>query len=316
MSVPNKASREAIDWVIRLRHGTVEDWEAFTSWLERDPAHAPAYQAAAIADEMVEMLPDRGPATVAQEEVESRRPATGFVRRAVIGWAAAAAVAAGVGLTWMSREPTSYTIATRDGERRSLTLPDGSKVDLNGGSALELDHANGRFARLLHGEALFTVTHDADAPFRVAAGDALIVDLGTVFNVTHAGQEVSVAVAQGAVRFHHGSRRIELAEGMSLDKGAERIVTSRQSPATIGAWRQGRLIYSSAPLSRIALDLTRSTGMPFRADSGVSDRRFTGIIVIDGDREQLLRRVSALLGVGIGRSGGQLIFIAGEGETP
>jgi transmembrane sensor len=311
MSAAGRASREAIEWLIRLRHGSAQDWEAFTLWLEADPANAAAYDEATLADEMVQILPVRE-----RISPDHMRPAATprFARRAVIGFAAAAALAASVGLVWISKEPTAYTVATVDGERRSVTLPDGSRVDLNGGTAIELDHGNSRFARLLRGEALFTVAHDPKSPFRVAAGDTLVQDMGTVFNVAHSDDEVSVAVAEGAVQVRHGGRRIDLAPGMSMTKSAERIVVSRQNQATIGGWRQGRLIYSAAPLSRIALDLTRSTGIAFRAGPGAAERRFTGIIVIDGDREQLLRRLSALLGVRVVRSGEQMIFIAGKGD--
>ena len=43
-------NEEALGWVIRTRDPEFADWEAFTAWLEADPAHAPAYDALMTAD--------------------------------------------------------------------------------------------------------------------------------------------------------------------------------------------------------------------------------------------------------------------------
>ncbi len=47
----------ALDWVIRQRDPGFEDWEAFTDWLDTDPAHAQAYHEAAALDADLTALP-------------------------------------------------------------------------------------------------------------------------------------------------------------------------------------------------------------------------------------------------------------------
>ena len=51
-----RIEEEAIAWVLRLREAGADDWEAFTLWLEADPAHQAAYDEAALADLEAEEL--------------------------------------------------------------------------------------------------------------------------------------------------------------------------------------------------------------------------------------------------------------------
>jgi transmembrane sensor len=49
---------EALGWVIRTRDPEFTEWDAFTLWLEADPAHAPAYDALLAADaDLPDLLP-------------------------------------------------------------------------------------------------------------------------------------------------------------------------------------------------------------------------------------------------------------------
>jgi len=51
MSAQDLELREAArSWAIRVQETAFDDWDGFTSWLERDPSHLPAYEAA-LADE-------------------------------------------------------------------------------------------------------------------------------------------------------------------------------------------------------------------------------------------------------------------------
>jgi transmembrane sensor len=71
-----------------------------------------------------------------------------------------------------------------NGERKSVNLPDGTKVLLNAGSTLTLglDFNNGDRNVILKGEALFDVVHNK-TPFTVYTKDFNIKVLGTKFNV-------------------------------------------------------------------------------------------------------------------------------------
>lgn len=77
-------------------------------------------------------------------------------------------------------------IATKEGSRTKITLPDGSEVWLNSGSRLiypkDFDCLSTREVTL-DGEAYFKVKHDTNHPFIIHTDYLDIKDLGTVFNV-------------------------------------------------------------------------------------------------------------------------------------
>jgi transmembrane sensor len=306
---------EAINWVLRLRAGgSAEDWLAFTDWLEADPRNAAAYEEAELADEGLEALPP--PAPLPEPEVPARRPFP--TRRLVLGGGVAAAIVAAVGpSTLPPTEPTTFAVETRPGERRTIQLADGSRIDLNGNTRLLLDREDARSATVDRGEALFTIVHDERDPFEVVVGEARIVDLGTVFNVAHAGGEVEVGVAEGLVSYRQAGRPIELQPGMTLNVGNNRSAQiTRGNAAEIAGWRTGRLSYRSASMRRVAADLSRNLGVQVEVDQQVANRPFTGVINLD-DAAETIQRAASLMGVGATRRGdGGWILTPGTRETP
>lgn len=296
----NRIDEEAAAWVVRLRDASNADWEAFTAWLEADPAHGAAYDLVALADLELDDLPRAKPAPLLA-------PAPHRIgRRAFFGWGGAAVAAALVGVVTLGPGGTgdTYAVATGVGEHRAIALADGSRIELNGSTRLTLDRDNPRFARVEQGEALFTVVHDEARPFQVEAGDARLHDLGTVFNVVHDGARIDVAVAEGAVRWRRGGEQVDLNPGMALSqREGEAALVTRGAAADVGGWRQGRLSYSGARYDAVAADLSRNLGTPVAIAPAAAPRRFSGTIVIDRDDAATMERVGALLDVNARRSG-------------
>lgn len=129
-------------------------------------------------------------------------------------WATLAGVAAGVmviaaGWTVRTSRPRAAasshatTYVTGNGQRATISLPDGSTVFLNVASRLEVpaDYPSGNHALQLTGEALFTVSHRSSIPFSVTAGNTTANVLGTSFVVRRysADSVVTVAVKEGKV---------------------------------------------------------------------------------------------------------------------
>src|SRR5688500_9455157 len=167
---------EAIGWVIRLRDDGETDWAAFTLWLEADPAHAAAYDRAALVDaDAKTIMPPKparpvlpAPPPVFAPPAPERR----IGRRAFLGWGIAASLALIAGYATLGTGSGVYSLETAPGERRQIALSDGSRIEINGGTRVTLDRERPRFARLERGEALFRVVHDSARPFEVEAGDA------------------------------------------------------------------------------------------------------------------------------------------------
>jgi len=86
-----------------------------------------------------------------------------------------------------SKEPfkTISEIATKNGSKTNLILPDGTKVWLNAGSNLTYDSSYGKSIRevSLSGEGFFDVVKNKEKPFIIHAASINIKVLGTEFNV-------------------------------------------------------------------------------------------------------------------------------------
>src|SRR5262249_617358 len=94
--------------------------------------------------------------------------------------------------------PKSYR--TAHGEQARVSLPDGSAVRLDSDSAVTVRYSGReRLVTLDQGRAMFTVTHEGTRRFRVTAGPAGAVAVGTQFQVARAGSATVITVAEGVV---------------------------------------------------------------------------------------------------------------------
>lgn len=290
----------AIDWVIRLRDPAFDGWEDFTAWLAADPTHAEAYHRLAAADQdMADLLASAPP----PPPVMALSPRRAFTRRGWFGGAIAASVAALVGVAMIDRQPALYQIETRPGERRTITLDDGSRIALNGGTAITLDRNDDRFAVLQRGEALFDLVHHDDAPFKVEVGDSTLIDIGTRFNVLREGRTTAVQVAEGAVIYNPDSTAVRLDAGRTLRAidGDPLLAVGNIAPGSVAGWKDGRLIYDGQTMAEVGADLSRWSGQPVRVDPLVAEQRFRGVLSL-GDGEDIAR-LAPLLDVDVRKSG-------------
>lgn len=287
----------AIGWHIRLRHGGDADWEAFEAWLAADPAYAAAYHEIEDVDLAIE-------ANLAELRFdapeESRVLPFAVPRRRVLWITGGGALAAGLVAMLTLAPGTSsdrYEVATRPGESRVVTLGSDARVTLGGSTRMMFDRDDPRFASLADGEARFEVRHDAARPFRLHVGDNIVEDAGTIFDVTHRGAGVRVAVSEGSIVYNPGRTQAVLVAGQSLvDPGNGGALTlARSAPAATP--QDGQLVYRGAPLSSVAADLSRATGLGIVAAPEIAGRLVHGTIATGGSREELFARVEAALDV-------------------
>ncbi|HEY0779519.1 MAG TPA: FecR domain-containing protein, partial [Gemmatirosa sp.] len=190
-------------------------------------------------------------------------------------------------------------LATAVGQQQVVHLADGTQVVLGPGSTLDVPAGYGGTARRvrLTGEAYFRAVHDARRPFEVAAGDALIRDLGTAFVVRAAGtpgQPVDVAVTTGTVQLRATADSAAPGPqhaGVLLragDRGRVLAATGAGAPSTVAvvargadvasdtAWTTGHLVFRDAPLGEVAGALRRWYGLDLRFDDpAAADRHLT-----------------------------------------
>jgi transmembrane sensor len=218
-------------------------------------------------------------------------------RRRKWHWPAAAAavlVAALGGALWMTRRPGTQILSTAVGQERHVTLADGSRLTLNTNTLLAVSLTPGRREIYLRrGEAHFDVVHDPARPFLVHAGDAVIRDIGTQFEVRlHSDRDVDVLVDQGQVEVQGAAAgsagashaaagwQQALRAGERLVIAGPRLSVLNLSPRQLAdklAWCQGALIFESEPLSRAVAEVGRYTRARIVVNgAGVGSLRISG----------------------------------------
>ncbi len=174
--------------------------------------------------------------------------------------------------------------STRIGQMARFELPDGSFIELNTASQVEVDYSTGqRDLRLVRGEAVFTVAKDADRPFVVTAGESRVVALGTIFSVRKTESDARVVLFEGSVRVDKGngtggakSARLVPGDEVRIEANRPFAITKTQL-SQAASWREGRLIFEQTPLRDVLEEFNRySVQQHVLGDPGLGDFRVSG----------------------------------------
>jgi transmembrane sensor len=294
---------EAAEWFTTLRFDGADTGaqERFMEWLRISPEHVRAYLGVVALWSEVPAVAGQGvpdaPALIARARSETSvvtwdKPVPRFFRnqtRQATGWLAAAAIAVVCigGTLYALRQTQMPVYSTAVGEQRSLRLPDGSKVELNSASRIRVRFsAQGRDIELLAGQALFNVTKDAQRPFVVMSDGAQVRAVGTAFDVyrkTGSRRETVVTVVEGRVAVlpparAAGTPAIALSAGEQITLAPAREL--KAVPANVAAataWRQGQLVFTSAPLSAVVEEFNRYNQRHLALEAGVEDFPITAV---------------------------------------
>lgn len=187
--------------------------------------------------------------------------------------AAVLVVAAGLWMVfqWLHQESAQeplVEVATLQGEKKMVVLPDSSHVWLNSQSKLSYEAHFVRKQRkvYLDGEAYFEVTKNPSKPFVIEAGNSVTTVLGTAFNLRARKDEstVIVTVSEGKVAFtgKQMTKNVKLLPGdkgiLEFEKNEVKQVKN-QDPNFL-SWKTGRLVFKNTPLSQVVSKLTECYG--------------------------------------------------------
>lgn len=311
----------AAAWRVRLTEAGLESSEAFEAWLAEDAANEAAWRQVAAPWNLL------GEQATTPEVMQVRRDA--LARAAVQGRMATrehraarhvyrlSALAAGViavvaGALWLVARPVEYRTAF--GERRVVTLEDGSKVSLDSDTAVQVRYsADARQLKLLLGQARFDVAHNAQRPFSVDAGDRTVIATGTSFNIDLRESEVVVTLIEGHVLVTSRASRTRLpvaaapaGTAVPLDAGqtltaaidaAQTPLIEKVSLDTVTSWESGRLIFDNETLGDVVERVGRYAQQPIViADDRAAELRISGVFTA-GDVTTFVDTVSRYLPV-------------------
>lgn len=341
-----RLAERAAEWVSILEHAGDIERSEFTEWLTTSPRHMEEFLLATVVSEELRSMPLESFPAVRKRLAEmplnvvpfptdqvraaeegaalelrqgrSMRANSGFRRNWLAGLAAGIALALlGAAGTWwhVTGSPAVYTTAI--GEQRTINLSDGSIVDLNTHSRLEVRFTkDARKIRLLWGEALFTVRHDPRRPFLVATNTALIQDLGTRFDVYQQASGTTVSVVEGHIDVASAAPSsmrqtlVQLGVGDIANIAVTGRVISRSVPdrvARLIAWRQHRLMFLSNTLAHIATEFNRYNREPqIEVLGAAAQRRYSGVFD-SNDPQSLIEFLRGDSGIVVKQEGEELV---------
>lgn len=268
MSKPHRPDSEALlaeasHWLMRLKSGncSAADQTAFAAWIGQSSDHERAYaEAASLWQELQQLKDLAGPRLDAARALLPPAAQAHGQWKSAIGLGLAAALLIGLGAPlwqWLHTE----TYRTAKGERLHVDLSDGSSVDLNGLTELNIRPGQ-RQAQLIRGEAFFSVTHNERAPFEVSSTGGCIRDVGTRFNVRIQGERTVVAVVEGEVAIETTARNqtVNLLPGMqaAFDSTGRLSAPAPVDTEALVAWVNGKHLFRSRPLGEVLEQLGRA----------------------------------------------------------
>ncbi len=153
-----------------------------------------------------------------------------------------------------------YHIETVEGEKATVTLPDGTKVSLNGASSFAYPAAFGLYERSvqLKGEAFFEVKHNDDIPFIIHTPFVKVAVLGTTFNLSAYSSQswFEAALVEGSIElvsYDEPENVIRLTPNQKARYDHEKNLwdVSKTDLKVETAWKRGELIFRSQSLASI-----------------------------------------------------------------
>ena len=315
---------EASAVFVQRLHGewTAMDEAAFEKRMASDAEYADAY---ARAQDSWAMLDTHAESA---EVMRYREEAIAYARRsngrrwlkthryAQSGWRAAAALTAALllGVAWQL-SPYGYVpgeYRTGIGEQKVVDLEDHSTIVLDAATRLRVRFTpDARIVELQNGQAQFSVAKDPTRPFKVEAGGRTIVAVGTVFTVEYVDSQVHVAMMEGKVAVVSTAIRATTSvspgsgEGISLTTGEE-LRVSRDGRSTVTpkadleaatAWREGKVIIRSEPLSDVVQRMNRYSRLQIRIDdAALAAKQISGVFEA-GDTQGFVSAIERYLPV-------------------
>ena len=320
-----------------------EQSAALVAWLKASPAHVEEFlgvaviardlrEACADPELAVERLLARARAEEDGPVLPSRSRVLAAVRNVPVRrWQAAAVTMAAVGvmsvggLFWRNLRPiapvsppveaAALHFETRHGEQQTHRLADNSVLHLNSDTAVTVRYSKTeRRVALTSGEADFEVAHEGERPFRVLAGAAEVIDLGTKFDVRLRSEATVVTVVEGRVGVRPASMstqpltpspRGEPWRFVALSADQQITVSKGEWPAApiavdaqrTTAWLHRQIIFERAPLERVASEFNRYTPKPIEITTPkLRDLEISGVFSTD-DSEEFLAFLRSLEGV-------------------
>ena len=282
---------------------TDADMSALDYWLDNDSAHVSAYNSALQLSAALTKLKSVPNVSEVNRPVPLR-PRFQLPAKGVMGLAAAACVI--FGLFWMlptrntvfntpdqmTDQSNDWVYSTEIGQQKTITLADGSIVDLNGDTQIEVKfYRDARDIILTKGHAQFDIFRDLQRPLTVKTDTADIRVLGTGFDVKSTPSGTSIAVLHGRVdivptkgllAFSEVHKTLKANDYVTVDPYGDVSDVTSYELAKIQGWKSGRYYFQNTPIRDVAAELNRMMSTPITIkDDEIGNMKMTMSFHID-----------------------------------
>jgi len=297
--IPEDVVDAAIHWYVLLASGTAsaQDRAAFARWRAESAAHAAAWSRfEAMGGRLQGGAARLAPA--ATHAALSKAVSASGRRRALktLAWAGLGGTAfyfAQAQVSWRGQLAGALAdLRTGTGERRRLVLEDGTLLQLNTATAVDVRFSGAERRIVLRaGEILVATAADAQGrPLVVESPAGTLAPLGTRFTVRHAADEdcspTRLAVIEGAVRIYADGRTdgetALVTAGRQARFTRKRIDASAPLDEAGQSWIDGTFSAEGMRLADLLAELGRYRPGRLRCAPEVADLRITGAWPLDG----------------------------------
>lgn len=188
----------------------------------------------------------------------------------------------------LSKVTANMVISTEKGERANITLPDGTKVILNGNSALTYSPSTfGSDERNVHfeGEGHFNVMKDMSIPFIVHTDNIQLRVTGTKFNVMDRkiDDDVEIFLEQGRVQVQskQSLKEVDMIpnQKVTINKNNGIFHIEEQTSRQSLSWMKGELYFVNTPLKEVLRSLETCYLIDFKSlPESLSNDLFSGTL--------------------------------------
>ncbi|GAB7532936.1 anti-sigma factor FoxR [Pseudomonas sp. 3A(2025)] len=298
---PDRVLDQAILWHVRLTSGEVspEQAERCLAWRRADASHEAAWQALQGSERLFAPLP----AAQAHAAVKALTEVGASRRQAMKLLGLGLGVGGAGWLGWQQPVVSAWRAdyATGTGQQRSITLADGSRLQLNTDTAVNVRFsAQRRDIELMRGEMFIHTGKDPLRPLRVAAAQASLRAIGTAFSVREMPETTLLCVTEGEVAIEQGGAESRVLAGQNVAISR----SGSQQPTQVGldpyAWAQGAISARRARLGTLIAEFARYRHGWLACDPAVAQLEVSGVFQIN-DLERALDTLAGRLPIHIQR---------------
>jgi ferric-dicitrate binding protein FerR (iron transport regulator) len=289
--------KQAIHWLLRLRnnHGNPRLNRQFEQWRAEHHEHELAWQRVqSLQAELSNNLRAVPGAQVAFNTLENS--AQGLGRRQALKLLSGALLMGSA--AWLAKDTAAWQqwsadYATATGERRGFQLPDGTRIELNTASAVDLDYtAQQRLIKLTRGEIIVTCGGSdegapSDRPLRIQNRHGTYEPFDARFILRQEHDCTRLSVTHGQVAIRSGGTSVEALAGQSYLIDHHRVRPAPPLAMDAGAWVDGLIVTRNMRLGDFLSEVSRYRQGFLSCASDVSELRLSGVFRLE-DTDKLL----------------------------